>query len=133
MSRLKDIEVWVNHGSQWVVYKYYGTTVGCISFTCCISSFLLLEATTNTTEASTATTKFDTEATTTVANADTDPEIKNDPTNIERRSVRQAYSRIANLRSVEQSDIFSDGAKLSPNIFLLLLLNFALCLIVHYL
>ena len=64
---------------------------------------------------------------------ETDSGIEDHPTNIERRSVRQAYSKIANLRSVEQSDIFSDGAKLSPNIFLLLLLNFALCLIVHYL
>jgi 1,4-dihydroxy-2-naphthoate octaprenyltransferase len=106
----------------------------------------LLDTTTTTTEASTTTTKFDTEATTTAANADTtmtkmdttttndnqqtDTEEKESQGIVERRSVRQANARVANLRSIEQSDIYSSGANLSSDVLLLLL---ALCFIVYYL
>ncbi len=125
MSRL-----YIQYIPLWVTFKL---------FTCYIFSFLLLDATTTTTEASTTTTKFDTEATTTAANADTtttndnqqtDTEEKESQSIVERRSVRQANARIAHLRSIEQSDIYSNGANLSPNVLLLLL---ALCLIVYYL
>ena len=104
--------------------------------------FIHIDATTTSTEALTTTTEQEIEETTTTISEDTTTTKRDknehtvtekmDPTiGVNKRaveSVRQSNARVANIRSIGESDIFNNSANLCPNHLLLLL--FALCLIV---
>lgn len=137
LSRFRDVEGWVKRRSQCVAPLWIASYSPSKFI-----SIAIIDATTTSTEASTTIAELDTEqekATTTPPNVDTtttdnqqsDAEKTDSPTIIERRSVGQANARVGKLRSVEQSDIYSSSAHLSPNVLLLLL--FALCLAVRFL